>query len=146
MSEESLHIVCPSCLSTNRVPLARLEAHPQCGRCKAALFQGRPLEVDAEGFRRLIEHSEQPVLVDFWAPWCGPCVQMAPQYAAATQRLEPQLRVAKLDVQAHQEVAAALRIQSIPTLALFHGGREIARTQGALGAMDIVRFAAEALA
>ncbi|GMU43914.1 MAG: thioredoxin TrxC [Xanthomonadales bacterium] len=146
MSEPSLHIVCPSCLSTNRVPLARLEARPQCGRCKSALFQGRPLEVDAEGFRRLREHSEQPVLVDFWAPWCGPCLQMAPQLAAATQRLEPQLRVAKVDVQAQQDIGAELRIQSIPTLALFHGGREIARTQGAMGAMEIVRFVAEALA
>ncbi len=140
-----MHIICPSCLSKNRVPVEKLDAHPSCGRCKAPLFQGHPLEVDSAGFRRLVEESEQPVLVDFWAPWCGPCLQMAPHLAAATQRLEPNVRVAKVDVQAHQDVGAALRVQSIPTLALFHGGHEIARTQGAMGAMDIVRFAAEAL-
>ncbi|MCB1602685.1 MAG: thioredoxin TrxC [Xanthomonadales bacterium] len=142
---ESLHIICPACQSKNRVPLDRLEAGPVCGRCKQPLFRGKPVEVDSTGFRRLIEHSEQPVLVDFWAPWCGPCVSMAPQLAAATTRLEPQVRVAKIDIQAHQDIGAEFRIQSIPTLALFHGGREIARQQGAIGANDIVRFAAEAL-
>jgi thioredoxin 2 len=141
----AMHIICPSCLSKNRVPVDKLDAHPNCGRCKAPLFQGHPLEIDSAGFRRLVEESEQPVLVDFWAPWCGPCLQMAPQLHAATQRLEPNVRVAKVDIEAHQDVGAALRVQSIPTLALFHGGREIARTQGAMGAMDIVRFAAEAL-
>jgi thioredoxin 2 len=142
---ESLHVVCPACAAVNRVPLDRLEAAPTCGRCKAALFGGVPVELDADGFRRLLERSEQPVLVDFWAPWCGPCRQMAPQLLAATRRLEPRVRVAKIDIEAHQSIGAALRIQSIPTLALYHGGREIARTQGALGANDIVRFVAEAL-
>ncbi len=144
MSQDLL-IVCPSCQSKNRVPLERLEARPSCGRCKALLFQGHPVEVDGAALQRLIEASGQPVLVDFWAPWCGPCVQMAPQLAAATTRLEPQIRVAKVDIQAHQEVGGAHHVQSIPTLALFHGGREIARTQGARGAMDIVRFVAEAV-
>jgi thioredoxin 2 len=142
---QDLLIVCPSCQSKNRVPLERLEAHPNCGRCKAALFQGHPVELDSAGFQRMVDHSEQPVLVDFWAPWCGPCVQMAPQLAAATTRLEPQIRVIKVDIEANQDVGAAHRVQSIPTLALFHGGREIARRQGSVGAMEIVRFVAEAV-
>ena len=142
---DALHVVCPVCGAVNRLPIARLDSKPTCGRCKAPLYQGRPMELDGDGFRHLIERSEQPVLVDFWAPWCGPCRQMAPQLLAATQRLEPRVRVAKLDIEAHQQIGAALRIQSIPTLALYHGGREIARTQGALGANDIVRFVAEAL-
>ena len=138
-------IICPSCQSKNRVPVEKLEARPVCGRCKEPLFQGHPVELDSAGFQRMVEHSEQPVLVDFWAPWCGPCVQMAPQLAAATQRLEPQVRVIKVDIEANQDVGAAHRVQSIPTLAVFHGGREIARRQGAVGAMEIVRFVAEAV-
>jgi thioredoxin 2 len=140
-----LLIICPNCQSKNRVPVEKLEAHPTCGRCKAPLFQGHPVELDSAGFQRMVENSEQPVLVDFWAPWCGPCVQMAPQLAAATTRLEPHIRVVKVDIQAHQDVGAAHRVQSIPTLALFHGGREIARRQGAVGAMEIVKFVAEAV-
>ena len=138
-------IICPSCQSKNRVPVEKLEARPVCGRCKEPLFQGHPVELDSAGFQRMVEHSEQPVLVDFWAPWCGPCVQMAPQLAAATQRLEPQVRVIKVDIEANQDVGAAHRVQSIPTLAVFHGGREIARRQGAVGAMEIVRFVAVAV-
>ena len=105
------------------------------------------INVTVENFdAEVIEASAQiPVLVDFWAPWCGPCVQMAPQLAAATQRLEPQVRVVKVDVEANQDIGAEFGIRSIPTLALFHGGREIARTQGAMGSMEIVRFVAEAV-
>jgi thioredoxin 2 len=141
----SLHVVCPGCGATNRLPVARLEQAPSCGRCKAPLYRGEPVELDAAAFDHLLARSEQPVLIDFWAPWCQPCLSMAPQYKAATARLEPHVRVAKIDIEAHPVIAQRHRIQSIPTLALFHGGREIARTQGAMGAGDIVRFAAEAL-
>lgn len=145
MSTDSLHIVCPACLAVNRVPLSRLEAAPRCGGCHGALFLGRPMSVDEAGFQRLIERSDQPVLVDFWAPWCAPCRGMAAHLDAAAQKLEPHVRVAKIDVEAHQVIGARHNIRSLPTLAVFHGGQEISRHQGAIGAGEIVRFTAEAL-
>lgn len=135
-----MHIVCPHCLATNRVPDERLGEAPDCGRCHHPLFDGRPAAVDTAGLERLLQHGELPVVVDVWAAWCGPCRQMAPAYAQAAQALEPQVRLAKLDTEAHPEIAGRYGIRSIPTMIVFRQGQEVARISGALPAADIVRW------
>jgi thioredoxin 2 len=138
---EALHVVCPHCEKINRIPATRLGETPRCGHCRQALFTGEPLELTTASFRRQIEHSELPILVDFWAPWCGPCQMMAPQYSAAAAELEPGMRLAKVNTDAETTLASQFQIRSIPTLALFRGGREVARQSGALSKADIIRWA-----
>lgn len=143
---ESLHLVCPHCRAVNRVPQDRLAGGPNCGKCRQALFLGEPLALDGVAFETQLTRSDLPLLVDFWAEWCGPCKMMAPQFLRAASLLEPQVRLAKVDTEAEQGLAARFGIRSIPTLVLFQGGREVARQAGAMGAEDIVRWTRAQLA
>ena len=139
MSESSI-VVCPHCHAPNRVPRERLGDQPTCGQCKRALFTGEPVELNAASFDRHIGRSDLPVVVDFWAPWCGPCRSMAPAFAQAAQNLEPGFRLAKVNTEEEQALAARFGIRSIPTLALFKGGREVARQAGAMDAASLARW------
>lgn len=141
-STASLHIVCPHCHTTNRVRVADTRHAPDCGQCHQALFEGHPLTLSEANFDKHIGRSHLPVLVDFWAPWCGPCRMMAPAYEQAASLLEPDIRVAKLNTEDAQAIAARFNIRSIPTLALFLGGKEVARQSGAFrSAADIAQWA-----
>jgi thioredoxin 2 len=139
-ADSSVLVPCPHCASLNRVPRDKLGEGPACGRCHLALFTGKPLTLDEEGFERHVARGELPVLVDFWAPWCGPCRSMAPHFAAAAAQLEPQMRLAKVDTDEVPALGERYNIRSIPTMILFRGGREVARQSGAMASGQIAQW------
>lgn len=140
-----LHVVCPHCHTTNRVRGDDLGRAPDCGRCHQPLFTGRPANLDEAAFERHTRRGDLPVVVDFWAAWCGPCRMMAPAFEQAAAQLEPHVRLAKVDTEEARALGARLNIRSIPTLAVFLHGRELARQAGAMGAADIVRWVGSVL-
>ena len=145
----SLSIVCPKCDALNRMPRERLSESRKavCGKCKAPLFPGQPIALDELArFDKHIKVNDSPLLVDFWAPWCGPCLMMAPEFSKAAAGLEPRMRLAKVNTELVQEIGARYGIRAIPTMIAFQHGREMARQSGAMQAAGIIRFAESALA
>ena len=139
MSQATL-IICPDCLAQNKVPSVKIGAQPKCGKCHQPLFNGHPLDLNLQTFDRHLQKSDTPLLVDFWAPWCGPCRMMAPQFTQAAQLLEPRVRLAKVNTEDQQQLGARFNIRSIPTMKLFVGGREVASQSGAMDTKSIVSW------
>jgi len=139
-SAENTHVVCSNCNAVVRIPHQRLQQQPQCPQCHQSLFNGHPTTLNASNFDKHIERSDVPVVIDVWAPWCGPCQAMAPHFAEATKRLEPRWRFAKLNSDDEPQIASRLGIRSIPTLIVYHHGRELARQSGLMDTSRLIQW------
>jgi thioredoxin 2 len=138
--EMPIHVVCGKCDSVVRLPGDRLNESPRCPSCHSALFEGTPVNLTAANFDKHVSRDDLPLVVDFWAPWCGPCLAMAPFFEKTARQLEPKLRFAKLNTEEHPAPAAKFNIRSIPTMIVFRGGREIGRQIGAMDAASLTRW------
>ena len=143
MSSESIHIVCPRCHKTNRLPTLRLTEQPKCGQCGESLFNGTPTELGTTQFDAHADRTELPLIIDFWAPWCGPCRMMGPAFAQVTAELEPRARFVKVNTEIETALANRFGIRSIPTLLVMKQGREVARQSGAMDARQLRQWVSQ---
>jgi thioredoxin 2 len=135
-----IHVVCGHCNSVVRLPSNRLSESPRCPSCHSALFEGTPITLTSANFDKHVSRGDLPLVVDFWAPWCGPCLAMAPFFEKTARQLEPKLRFAKLDTEDNPAPAARFNIRSIPTMIVFRGGKEISRQSGAMDGAALTRW------